>query len=219
MESISKNLWLLLTLVIPGFFTYGLWRLSLFFVTVRPNLTDATLKQIDESTLTTTCIIIAFAIMQQAIAISIEAFIYYFSNRKTSENSHQKKSTLHTLFCHRFKLSANDQLNERAERMIGNFFLSLNVSIGITILIVYFIYYIGFENSRTVLLGLTLLLPATLITTYFRMVIAKELICTIPDTRQNKNIEPQQNKNLTDQCQLILTCPFRKKKKMKKIKN
>jgi hypothetical protein len=52
METISKNLWLLLTLVLPGFFTYGLWRLSLFFVAERP-LTDATLKQIDESTLTT----------------------------------------------------------------------------------------------------------------------------------------------------------------------
>lgn len=136
MESISKNLWLLLTLVIPGFFTYGLWRLSIFFITERQQLTDAVLKQIDESTLTTTCIIIAIALIQQAIAISIEAFSYYFLNRNNEDKKGCKKKTmLHTLFCERFNLSVSGLLNERAERMVGNFFLSLNVTIGILILI------------------------------------------------------------------------------------
>lgn len=179
MEAISKNLWLLLTLVLPGFFTYGLWRLSLFFVTERP-LTDAALKQIDESTLTTTCIIFAFALMQQAIAIMIEAFIYYFLNRKEGSKKSKKttdeKSILKTLFCERFKLTAKGKLNERAERMVGNFFLSMNMCIGICLLIGYFVGYIGYAKSIPVVFGLAVILPAALIATYFRMIIAEKVI-------------------------------------------
>lgn len=218
MESISKNLWLLLTLVIPGFFTYGLWRLSLFFVTERPMITDAALKQIDESTLTTTCVIIAIAIIQQAIAISFEAFFYVLLNRKKKQKiKTENKSTLYTLFCERFILTAKGQLNERAERMVGNFFLSFNVSIGIVILIVYFINHIGFEQSKIPLTGLILLLPATLITTYFRMIIAKKIIQTKVGPDQQKNNTADQQENLPKTCQLTLICPFEKKKKKKKI--
>jgi len=179
MEAISKNLWLLLTLVLPGFFTYGLWRLSLFFVTERP-LTDEALIQIDASTLTTTCIIFAFALMQQAIAIMIEAFIYYFLNKKKESKKYKKttdeRSILKILFCERFKLTAKGKLNERAERMVGNFFLSMNMCIGICLLLGYFIGYIGYEKSIPVIFGLTFLLPAALIATYFRMIIAEKVI-------------------------------------------
>jgi hypothetical protein len=179
MEAISKNLWLLLTLIIPGFFTYGLWRLSLFFVTERP-LSDAALLQIDQSTLTTTCIIFAFALMQQAIAIMIESFIYYFLNRnKNDEESRTNKderSILKTLFCERFKLTTKGKLNERAERMVGNFFLSMNMCIGICLLLGYFIGYIGYEKSIPVVIGLAILLPAAIIATYFRMIIAEKVI-------------------------------------------
>ncbi len=179
METISKNLWLLLTLVLPGFFTYGLWRLSLFFVTERP-LTDAALKQIDESTLTTTCIIFAFALMQQAIAIMIEAFIYYCLNRKEkgrkSSKNLDEKSILKILFCERFDLTARGNLNERAERMIGNFFLSMNMCIGICLLLGYFVGYIGYAKSIPVVFGLIIILPAAVIATYFRMIIAEKVI-------------------------------------------
>lgn len=181
MEAISKNLWLLLTLVLPGFFTYGLWRLSLFFIIVRPaTLSNAALKQIDESTLTTTCIIFAFALMQQAIAIMIESFIYYFLNRnkkdRKPDTNKDERSILKTLFCERFKLTAKGKLNERAERMVGNFFLSMNICIGICLLIGYFIGYIGYAQSKPVVYGLAVLLPAALIATYFRMIIAEKVI-------------------------------------------
>lgn len=74
-DNLSKNLWLLLTLALPGFFTYGLWRLLLFFVQ-NPPLSPKDLAQIDASSLTTTCIIFAFALLQQAIAVAIEFFLY-----------------------------------------------------------------------------------------------------------------------------------------------
>ncbi len=177
METISKNLWLLLTLVLPGFFTYGLWRLSLFFIADRP-LTDEALKQIDESTLTTTCIIFAFALMQQAMAITIEAFLYYLLNGKGRWHlfKRKEKSILKVLFCERFELSAQGKLNERAERMVGNFFQSMNVCIGVCLLIGYFAGYIGIGKSGIVLIGLILLLPAAIVTAYFRMLIAEKII-------------------------------------------
>lgn len=180
MESISKNLWLLLTLVIPGLFTYGLWRLSLFFITELPkSLTPEKLEQIDASNMTTTCIIFSFALMQQAVAVMIEAIIYYFMN-KSQENNHEnkdnKKSILNTLFCERFVLASKGHLNEQAERIIGNFFLSMNITIGICLLIAYFAGYIGFEKSQSVIIGLIVLLPAAITTTYFRMVTAGQII-------------------------------------------
>ena len=174
----------MLTLVIPGLFTYGLWRLSLFFITGLPeSLTPETLKQIDASNMTTTCIIFAFALMQQAVAISIEAVIYYFLNKDSKEKPGKykkektdKKSMLKTLFCERFVLASKGQLNEQAERIVGNFFLSMNVSIGICLLIAYFTGYIGFGKSQSVIIGLIVLLPAALVTTYFRMITAEKII-------------------------------------------
>lgn len=182
MESISKNLWLLLTLLIPGFFTYGVWRLGLYFVSELPgSLSHKTLEQIDASNMTTTCMILAFALIQQAVAITIEGIFYYFLN-KNSKKYHEKKkknkksSLLRTLFCERFELAAKGQLNEQAERIVGNFFLSMNVSIGICLLIVYFAGYVGFDKSDAVFWGLILLLPAAIITTFFRMVTAEKII-------------------------------------------
>lgn len=168
-ETLSKNLWLLLTVVLPGFFTYGLWRLCLFFVTEKP-LSDEALKQIDESTMTTTCIIFAFALMQQAIAIAIEWVFFMLGNSK------RKKSPFRILFCDRFNLAYQGRLNERAERMIGNFFSSLNVCIGICLLIGYFYGHIGYSKSADVIWALLILLPPAAITTYFRMTIAEKVI-------------------------------------------
>lgn len=184
MESISKNLWLLLTLLIPGFFTYGVWRLGLYFVSGLPgSLSHETLKQIDASNMTTTCMILAFALIQQAVAISIEGTFYYFLNKARKKNRTKKGkktedeiSLLETLFCERFDLAAKGQLNEQAERIIGNFFLSMNVSIGICLLIGYFAVYVGLDKSLPVFWGLVLLLPAAIITTYFRMVTAEKII-------------------------------------------
>jgi len=199
MESLSKNLWLLLTLVIPGLFTYGLWRLSLFFITELPaSLSHKTLEQIDASNMTTTCIIFAFALMQQAVAIMIEAVIYYFLNKDTSKKKskvnnekEEKMSLLKTLFCERFVLASKGQLNEQAERIVGNFFLSMNVSIGICLLLAYFAGYVGVEKSQSVIIGLIVLLPAAVVTTYFRMVTAKKIIKECRKNPPNPSSENQ----------------------------
>jgi hypothetical protein len=168
-DTISKNLWLLLTLVLPGFFTYGLWRLGLFFACAKP-VSDEVLKQIDESTLTTTCIIFAFALMQQAVAIAFESIFYRFGKRLPT------KSKFRILFCDRFELVTKNTPNENIERMVGNFFLSFNISIGVCLIIGYFLIIVGFYYSEKVLIGLTLLLIAAVMSTIFRMSIAEKVI-------------------------------------------
>lgn len=170
-ENLSKNLWLLLTLALPGFFTYGLWRLLLFFVQ-NPPLSPEDLKQIDASALTTTCIIFAFALLQQAIAVAIEFFLYLAGKKK-------KRTKFNTLFCERFDLAAEGKLNPTAERTVGNFFLSFNMSVGIILIIGYFLIIVDFKDKQeafTILSGLILLLCATIITTVFRMITAEKVI-------------------------------------------
>ncbi len=167
LEAISKNLWLLLTLVIPGFCTYGIWRLLLLF---EPNtsLNIEAIDKIDDSTILSSSIIIGIALSQQAFAIAIEAILALVSKLK-------KKSwpNLYSLFCERFELTVADKLNESATRIIGNYFLSVNMSIGIIYLLFYFVVFKCLSICHWIPIALIVLYSATLITIAYRMLNAK----------------------------------------------
>jgi len=81
LEAVAKNLWLLLTLVIPGLFTYGAWRILLL---LEPSirLEINALNQIDSSAIASASIIIAVALLQQAIAIAIESALALLAKSK-----------------------------------------------------------------------------------------------------------------------------------------
>lgn len=70
LDTVAKNLWLLLTLVIPGLFTYGAWRL-LLLLEPSSRLDVEALKQIDGSGLTSTSVIIAIALLQQPFLVCL----------------------------------------------------------------------------------------------------------------------------------------------------
>lgn len=74
LEAVAKNLWLLLTLVIPGLFTYGAWR-ALLLLEPSVRLDINALNQIDSTAIVSASIIIAVALLQQAIAIAIESVL------------------------------------------------------------------------------------------------------------------------------------------------
>lgn len=167
LESVAKNLWLLLTLVMPGLFTYGAWRLILLLEPSRRLAVDA-LSQIDSSALVTTSIIVAVALLQQAVAIVIEAALALLA--KTMQ---KKWPNFHALFCERFALAAAGKLDENATRIIGNFFLSINMSIGLGLLLLYFLAYESMLLTQWVPVGLIVILAATLVTAVFRMLNAK----------------------------------------------
>lgn len=170
LEAVAKNLWLLLTLVIPGLFTYGAWRLLLLLEPSRRLAVDA-LSQIDNSALVTTSIIVAVALLQQAVAIVIEAALTLLA--KTMQ---KKWPNFYTLFCERFALAAANKLDENATRIIGNFFLSINMSIGLGLLLLYFLAYELLGFTQWVPIGLIVILAVTFTTAVFRMLNAKWVV-------------------------------------------
>ena len=151
-ESVSKNLWLLLTLVMPGFFTYGMWRILLFLEPgLKPGMDN--LAVIESSVIVLSSIIISIAWFQQAIVIAIEAMITFIVKyRKT------RLPRLHALFCERFALAASGKLDQSATRIIGNFFLSINMLIGLVLLLVCYLKYELLENGHWIPIYLSVLL-------------------------------------------------------------
>lgn len=115
MDAWIKNLWLLLTLAIPGATTYGTFRIILL-LNGSTRIDKTAFEKIDTSGLLTTCIIVALAVLQQAIAIPIEPLLSAIFNR------HRRKYNAYCLlFSQRFKRAAGGDLNEEATRILGNF--------------------------------------------------------------------------------------------------
>jgi hypothetical protein len=167
LEALATNLWILLTLVIPGLFTYGAWRIILI-LQPSTSLAADTFNQIDGSALLTASIITAIALGQQAVAIAIEAGLAALS--KATSNIWPN---LHLLFCERFALAASKKLDENATRIVGNFFLSVNVCIGLGLLLLYFIGYESMKPEQWIPRILMALLAVAVITAVFRMINAK----------------------------------------------
>ena len=180
LEAIAKNLWILLTLVIPGLFTYGAWRILLLLEPSKRLNIDA-LHQIDSSAIASLSIIIAVALIQQAIAIAIESVLALLS-----KSMKKKWPNIYSLFCERFKLAAAGKLDENSTRIIGNFFLSVNMSIGLSLLLLYFLAYEVMGANQWIPLSIIVLLIATLISAVFRMLNAKWVIEECKKTNPNK---------------------------------
>ncbi len=170
LETVAKNLWLLLTIVIPGLFTYGAWRVLLLLEPGQRLSIDA-FSQIDSSAIVSASVIIAIALLQQAIAITIESILTLLS--KIQKN---KWPNFYSLFCERFALAATGKLDENTTRVIANFFLSLNMSVGLLLLLLYFMAYEGMNINQWVPLSVIVLLTATVITTVFRLLNAKWVV-------------------------------------------
>lgn len=169
MDELVKNLWLLLTIAIPGMTTYGVFRLLILF-NGAGKLDKAVLDKIDESSLITSCLIIALAIAQQAVSIVIEAALSQACSR-----CRNRDETYYKLFCERFKMAAEGKLSENATRIMGNFFLSLNVTIGQCMLLAYLLLYEKTKNQVAVLIVL-LFIAVGLVTSLFRLRNAKSIL-------------------------------------------
>lgn len=190
LEELAMNLWLLLTLVIPGLFTYGAWRMILLLEPSRRLAADA-LSQIDDSALVTSSIIVAIALVQQAGAILVEATL-----AMVAKIMQRRWPNLHALFCERFALTVAGKIDENATRIIGNFFLSTNISIGLGLLLLYFQAYESMELIRWVPMGMLVLLAATVTSAVFRMINAKWVVEECKKRHPNKRLRRQAGKPL-----------------------
>jgi hypothetical protein len=139
------------------------------------------LNQIDTSSITTASIIIAVALLQQAVGIAIEFGLTLFakSGRAIWPN-------IYSLFCERFELAAAGKLDESATRIIGNFFLSLNMGVGFVLLFLYFVRFEGLSIAHWIPQVLIVLFAATLIAAVFRMFNAKWVIEECKNKPSNK---------------------------------
>ena len=163
LETVAKNLWLLLTLVIPGLFTYGVWR-ALLILEPSTRLEVEVIAQLDKSAIVTASVILAVALLQQAIAVAIEGILALLAKSRQGE-----WPNFYSLICGRFELMAAGKLDENATRIVGNFFLSINMCIGLLLLLLYFMAYEAMDKSQWIPIGLTLLAGATLFSATFRM--------------------------------------------------
>lgn len=175
LEEAAKNLWLLLTVIIPGLFTYGAWRLLLLLEPSK-SLDSAAFKQLDDSAIASASVIIAIALLQQAVAIAIEACLTAVAKKRKNQ-----WPDFYVLFCERFALSAAGKLTENATRIVGNFFLSINISVGLLLLLVFFLAYEKLSATDWIPVGIMLLLGAALISAIFRMLNAMWVIAGCKD--------------------------------------
>ena len=144
-----------------------------------------TLSQIDKSTIASAIVIIAVALLQQVVAIAIESALALLAKSRE-----KRWPNVYSLFCERFELAAAGKLDESATRIIGNFFLSINMSIGLTLLLLYFLLYESMCVNQWIPLSIIVLLLATLITTGFRMLNAKWVIEECKKINPNKALQP-----------------------------
>lgn len=130
MELVPKNLWLNLTIVLPGMVTYGTWRIVILIIGYK----GIDFTAIDSSLVLSLCVLLAIALIQQAIGIFIEAFIALLVHLNKKQ-----WTAAHALFVERFSSLAKDRFNENVLRTIGQFFLSLNLAVGQILVLIFII--------------------------------------------------------------------------------
>ena len=160
-ETLGKNLWTLITIILPGLCTYGVWRLLLLLNPSEVINADV-FSSIDQSSFVTGSIVIGIALLQQIIGLILEFILYLFSGMS-------KKSNFYKLFRKRFELAKKGELNAYSSSVIGNFFLSINVLIGLSLNLVFFLYYEGLSLEHWISLFLIFFISLSFIVIFFRL--------------------------------------------------
>ncbi|MGK9369554.1 hypothetical protein ACSSWA_11690 [Melioribacter sp. Ez-97] len=170
MESITKNIWILLTLIIPGLFTYGIWRILMLLYPLA-KISSESLGRIDDSALVSASIITAIALVQQSAGLVIESLLYALVLKRK-----EKWVNTYAVICKRFELEAAGKLDENTKRIIGNFFLSVNMSVGLILLIIYFMAYEGLSFNHWIPITLIMLIAASFTASVFRLLNAARAV-------------------------------------------
>ena len=162
-ESIAKNFWILVTIMIPGMFTYGMWRL-LLILHPSTNIKSEVLVQLDELSVLTWSVIIAIALLQQSIGLIVESFLCFIAKLT---KTHFKRFYL--LFYKRFELANMGLITNYASSVIGNLFLSINIFIGLLFLLAYFLLFEKLTVNHWIIYFILIFLASTFINVIFRI--------------------------------------------------
>lgn len=169
-DSIFKDVWATITIAIPGLVTYGSWRLLLLFGEGW-RIDVGRLAQVDDSVMLSTALIAAIAIAQQAVAITLEASFGTVSLLAGTQAKAWQK-----LLLRRFKTAAKGSLSDDARRTIGQFFLSLNVLVGLCGVLLYFLLVEGIGTKSAIAVVLYCVILFAALTCAFRAWAAKEVM-------------------------------------------
>jgi hypothetical protein len=101
--------------------------------------------------------------LRRFLSVAIEAILACLAKR--IKNSAPR---FYKFFCERFQLAAKGKLNENATRIVGNFFLSMDVTVGVTLLLAFFLAYEHKPLLSPVPMILGGLLLAGIVSTVFR---------------------------------------------------
>lgn len=169
LESIGKNIWLILTIVIPRMATYGAWRILLILL---PNnkIALSSLQQIDNSAILSACVVVAITIFQQAIAIVIEALLALIARCMKIG-----RPNFYSLFWDRFVIFSFGDLNENGRQVIGNLFLSINVCVGLIFLFLYFFLYEDLSLSHWIPVSIIIVFFMGIGASFLRMKCAEKI--------------------------------------------
>ena len=132
------DIWDNLTIAIPGMVTYGTWRLILLII----GYDKIDFASFDESLLLTASVIVAIAIIQQIFGIIAEMIIcgvlyipWKLDKRKCTCDK--------VMMIDRFKDRGGRGHKKGVNKRIGQFFLSLNVTIGLIAIFMFIILEIN----------------------------------------------------------------------------
>jgi len=135
------SLWVNLTVVLPGMVTYAALRLVMLITGYDADF----FKAVDDSVVLSTCMVFAFALLQQTIGITIEALATRIVTRvhnKREKSKVYKKDKLeyaYKLFNRRFAGYVSCEHKGEALRTIAQFFLSLNITVGQAAVLVFIV--------------------------------------------------------------------------------
>jgi len=169
-DSILKDAWATLTVVIPGLVTYGSWRLLMLFGG-GSGIDTSLLTQVDDSALLSASLIAAIAIVQQAAAITLEAVLSILSFLAGRSGKRWQQ-----LLLRRFRIAAHAPLSEDARRVIAQFFLSLNVLVGQGGVLLYFLLVESHPATSAIPLLLYCVLALVFVACAFRAWAASQVL-------------------------------------------
>ena len=136
-----RNLWLNLTIAVPGMVTYGLWRIVVMIMGYR----GIDFETIDGSVVLVVSIIIMIAVLQQLVGITLEymAGVIVRLKKNRIERITRTKCNMRyfdILLLGHPRATAKELFNEKVTRIVAQFYLSLNVSVGQLFILTFIIF-------------------------------------------------------------------------------
>jgi len=151
-----QSLWIILTVMVPGIVFYGTFRIITGVLAINMQF----LETIDESQTLSISVLFAIMFTLQMFGIVIETLAFKFGPYRHKNKEYQKA------FNKRYEIIAtmDPQKDYHVERILGQFFMSHNIAVGMIINLIWTLIYLFIIDRRFDLLGIATALMLFIIT-------------------------------------------------------